>query len=197
MLPEYLKEAGYVSGCFGKWHLGLTPEYNPVNRSFDEFYGFMGRGAHDYFDLAKNTEKEFNSIYRNLDQIDDKGYLTTRITEEAASFIERHKDKPFFAYVAYNAVHWPQQALEKDIKKYNTGDKNRDILMAMLLHLDRGVGRIIETLKQTGVYENTIVFYLSDNGGSKKMDANNAPLRGFKSQNYEGGIHVPFFVSWP
>jgi len=197
MFPEYLKKAGYVSGAFGKWHLGLTAPYNPVNRGFDEFYGFMGRGAHDYFDLKIDNEKHGSPIYRNLKPISDKGYLTNRITDEAVSFIDKHKKKPFFAYVAYNAVHAPAQAPKKDIEKYDTGDPARDILMAMLKHLDDGVGRIIETLKKAGVYENTLVFYLSDNGGSRAMHANNRPLRGFKQQEYEGGVHVPFIVSWP
>ena len=197
MFPEYLKQAGYVSGVFGKWHLGLTAPYNPVNRGFDEFYGFMGRGAHDYFDLTVDNERFGSPIYRNLEPINDKGYLTNRITDEAVSFIERHKEKPFFAYIAYNAVHAPAQAPEEDIKKYDTGDPARDILMAMLKHLDDGVGRIIETLKKAGVHENTLVFYLSDNGGAKVMHADNTPLRGFKQQEYEGGVHVPFIVSWP
>jgi arylsulfatase A-like enzyme len=197
MFPEYLKKGGYVSGMFGKWHLGLTAPYNPVNRGFDEFYGFMGRGAHDYFDLTIDNEKHGSPIYRNLEPINDKGYLTQRITEEAVSFIERHKGKPFFAYVAYNAVHFPPQAPKEDIAKYDTGDPARDILMAMIEHLDAGVGRIIETLKKGGVYEDTLVFYLSDNGGAKTMHADNSPLRGFKQQEYEGGVHVPFIVSWP
>jgi arylsulfatase A-like enzyme len=197
MFPEYLKKAGYVSGAYGKWHLGLTAPYHPVNRGFDEFYGFLGRGAHDYFDLTMDNKKEGNAIYRNLEPINDKGYLTERITDEAISFIKKHKDKPFFAYVAYNAVHAPAQAPQEDIRNYDTGDPVRDILMAMLKHLDDGVGRIIQTLKAAGVYENTLIFYLSDNGGAKAMNADNTPLRGFKQQVYEGGVHVPFIVSWP
>ncbi|MCK4959362.1 MAG: sulfatase-like hydrolase/transferase [Planctomycetes bacterium] len=197
MFPEYLKKAGYTSGVFGKWHLGLEPPYNPINRGFDEFYGFMGRGAHDYFDLTIANENFGSPIYRDLEPIDDKGYLTNRITEEAVSFIKRSKDKPFFAYVAYNAVHSPAQAPPEDVAKFDTGDEMRDILMAMLGHLDDGVGEIVDALKAAGVYDNTLVFYLSDNGGSGAMHANNAPLRGFKQQDYEGGVHVPFIVSWP
>jgi arylsulfatase A-like enzyme len=193
LIANYMQDAGYTNGAFGKWHMGLTEEHNPVKRGFDEFFGFMGRGAHDYFDLA-NTK---DPIFRGLTPIEEKGYLTNRLTEEAIKFMEKHNGKPWFCYLPYNAVHSPQQAPEEDIKRYNTGNKDRDILMAMLYHLDKGVGEIVEMLKKTGQYENTIIFYLSDNGGSAVMDANNAPFRGSKQFDYEGGVHVPFYVSWP
>lgn len=189
---EYLKQAGYVTGAFGKWHLGLTSEYNASNRGFDEFYGFMGRGAHDYFKHDDPT----HPIYRGLKPIQDSGYLTHRITDEAVDFVRRHKDKPFFAYVAYNAVHAPAQAPPGDVK-VETGDETRGILMAMLRHLDTGVGQIADAIKDAGVWDNTLFIFLTDNGGAGAMKADNSPLRGFKQMDYEGGVHVPFFVSWP
>jgi len=193
IFPQFLKPAGYVCGAFGKWHLGLTQEYNPASRGFDEFYGFLGRGAHDYFKLD-NAE---SPLYRGTQPIEDKGYLTTRLTDEAVTFIQRHKGRPFFAYVAYNAVHAPAQAPKGDIERFDTGDPQRDVLMAMLGHLDTGVGRVVQTLKDEGLWENTLLFFLTDNGGSRAMHADNTPLRGFKQQNYEGGVRTPFVVSWP
>ena len=191
-LPERLKPAGYVSGALGKWHLGLTEEYHAMYRGFDEFYGFMGRGAHPYFDHSDMS----HPIYRGLTPIKEEGYLTTRITEEAVDFINRHKAEPFFLYVAYNAVHAPPEAPEEDIKQV-TGDDTRDTLMAMIKHLDMGVGEIVNSLKKHSLFDNTLLIFLTDNGGSGTMHANNAPLRGFKQMDYEGGIHVPYIVSWP
>jgi arylsulfatase A-like enzyme len=200
IFPRYLKPAAYTSAAYGKWHLGLTLEQSPVGRGFDEWYGFLGRGAHDYFDLAQK-DPDNHPMYRNGKEIKDQGYLTTRLTDEAVAFIRRHKAHPFFVYLAYNAVHSPAQAPAEDIARYRKQfpeiTEARAILMAMLHHLDLGVGRVVDTLKQEGVWENTLLFFLTDNGGSKAMSAVNTPLRGFKQQNYEGGIRTPFIVSWP
>ncbi len=197
IFPQYLKEHGYVCGCFGKWHLGITPEYNPIRRGFDVFYGFLGHGAHDYFHLKREGTAEHNVLRRGLDPIDDEGYLPHRIADETISFIRQHRDRPFFAYVCFNSVHSPAQAPEEDVKQYNTGDETRNILMAMLKHLDVSVGRIVAALKETGAWDNTLLFFLTDNGGAGAMKADNSPLRGFKASMWEGGIRTPFCMVWP
>jgi arylsulfatase A-like enzyme len=202
MIPEYLKKKKYVSGMFGKWHVGSAhEEWYPGAQGFDTFYGFLGHGAHSYWDLdiPEDPAELYNAIRTNDGPVNDRGYLTHRITGEVIKFIEANKSAPFFAYVCYNAVHWPHEAPHKDVKLFRSNEipVGRQILMAMLKNLDDGVGKIIKHLKENGLYKNTMIIFLSDNGGAPNMLADNTPLKNFKNSAYEGGHRVPFMVSWP
>ena len=132
-----------------------------------------------------------------LSLINDTGYLTDNLGRESVSFIENHKDEPFFLYLPFNAVHWPLQAPQDDIASYDTGNPDRNIQLAMVKRMDIAIGTVIDALKNNGVWDNTLLFFFSDNGGAQKNHADNTPLRDYKQSVYEGGLRVPFAVTWP
>ncbi len=195
-LADLLGEAGYATGIFGKWHLGFEAGFHPLDRGFDTFYGFLGHGGHDYFNLS-DTKDRIRSIYRDRQPISDTGYLTRNITRQAVTFIKANAPGPFFAYVPYNAVHNPLQAPEDYVRRFSNPDPNRNTYLAMLTILDEGVSEILSTLDQLDLARKTLVIFLSDNGGARGTTARNGALRDYKHSVYEGGVRVPFLLRWP
>ena len=212
LIPRVLKQAGYVSGIFGKWDLGQLQRFLPLQRGFDEFYGFTNTGI-DYW-----THERYGvpSMYRgNEPTTEDKGtYATDLFRREAIRFIEKHKDRPFFCYVPFNAPHGasnlerprpgvqaPLEYIRTNYGQYDPNEANsrrakRMRYMAAVTYMDEAIGQIMDLLARHGLQENTIVIFFSDNGGSGST-ADNSPLRGGKSRMFEGGLRVPCIVRWP
>jgi arylsulfatase A-like enzyme len=193
-LAEMLKESGYTTSCIGKWHLGHKKEYMPNNHGFDAFYGVpYSNDMDNYYYNHNDLQAPPLPFYRNTEMIGegmDQRYLTKMYTEETVQQIKnRHKDNPFFIYLAHNMPHLPLFASEKFLGKSEKG-----LYGDVIMELDWSAGEIVRTLKEEGIYENTIIIFTSDNG-PRVGSAN--PLRGFKAETWEGGQRVPGIIAWP
>lgn len=203
-MAEEFKNHGYNCGMFGKWHLGYSQEFNPTLQGFDEFIGFVSGNV----DYHAHIDQEGYLDWWKGDKIDnDKGYTTDLITQNGVSFLKNYNpektNKPFFLYLPHEAPHAPyQKRIDKVLRTVGKAgtepvikDSIPSIYKEMVEVMDKGIGEIVQTLKETGQYENTILVFLSDNGANNKGD--NGELRGHKASVYEGGSRVPAIICYP
>lgn len=185
-IGQAMKDAGYRTALFGKWHLGNMPEQYPTARGFDEFWG-LREGSRDFWHNEKKSDKPGNprAIEHNGKQVEFEGHLTDRLADRAVEFIESKDEKPFFIFLSFTAPHTPLQSKPEDGKGY----------VGLIQGMDRNIGMVIESLKKSGQLDNTIIWFLSDNGGTCAA-ASNAPLGGKKGVEFEGGHRVPFVLYW-
>ncbi|GIO29484.1 MULTISPECIES: sulfatase-like hydrolase/transferase [Paenibacillus] len=214
-LPERLKEFGYSTALYGKWHLGSAEATKPNARGFDEYFGFQA-GCVDYYShifyWGMPHTNPVHDLWSNGEEVwHDGEYLTHLITDKSVDFIERNRaaDKPFFLYAAYNAPHYPMHAPEKYMKRYKHLPRDRQLMAAMISAVDDGVGEIVAALKRNGIDENTLIFFSSDNGPSSEsrnfLDGTEdvyyggsaGIFRGHKGSLFEGGIREPAILVYP
>ena len=205
-LAEVLHKEGYKSAIVGKWHLGTHPNFHPLNRGFDYFYGFLS-GGHNYF-INQLTIENLENVkskwawyrtklmenHKTLEFEDYKtDYLTDELSEAALRFIDKQSenDQSFFLFLSYNAPHTPMHATEKYLSRFpEIQDRKRKTYAAMVSAVDDGIGLVLEKLKENILIENTIIVFLSDNGGAHNNASQNIPLRGTKGSVYEGGLRA-------
>ena len=194
LLPELLKEAGYHTSLIGKWHLGDKSPNLPNDRGFDHFHGWLTGMMDDYYNHLRGG---VNFLRLNRQEVNSEGHATDIFSDWAIDYITDRstKNQPFFLYLAYTAPHNPIQPPDSNLQKVKSREtsisEKRAGIVALIEHLDANIGRVIATLEQTGLIDNTIIIFASDNGGALRFGASNTPLRGGKGDMYEGGIRVP------
>lgn len=200
LLPAVLRRGGYHTALIGKWHLGLESPNTPTERGFDYFHGFLGDMMDDYYTHRRHG---INYMRENTSVIEPAGHATDLFTQWSVDYITKQQteEAPFFLYLPYNAPHSPIEPPEVWLRKVQDREpglpEQRAKIVALIEHLDDGIGRVVQTLKDTGQYDQTMIIFCSDNGGDLRAGATNGPLSGGKQDMLEGGIKSPCSVSWP
>lgn len=207
-LADRLKTSGYRTMAIGKWHLGAHASLHPNRRGFDEFFGFLS-GGHRYFPEEWTLEDEFEAesqydgyrtkLLRNSKTVEENAYLTDALSREAVRFVRKSAGQPFFLYLAYNAPHTPLQATDEYLRRFeHIENEKRRTYAAMVSAMDDGIGLVLDELDALGIMENTLIVFLSDNGGPESTNgSDNGPLQGGKGSFFDGGLRVPFAMQWP
>ncbi len=193
-IADRMKDRGYATACIGKWHLGDGPQFRPMQRGFDEFYGTLANTP--FFHPTKFIDSR---VSPEIQKIDDPDFYTTdAYADRAVDWLDKNKDQPKFLYLPFNAQHAPLQAPKKYLDRFpNITDEKRKLFAGMMAAMDDAVGRVLETIRKQGQEENTLYFFIGDNGGpTQGTTSQNGGLKGFKMTTYEGGPRVPFLVQW-
>ena len=196
-IAEALKTKGYRTGLIGKWHLGDKKQNHPLNNGFDYFWGFISGARNYFYNPSEESRNSIRNVVENNSPTKFDGYLTDVLGDKAVDFIEKNhqSNSPFFLFLSFNAPHTPMQAKKEVLEKFK--DNPRKVYASMMWSMDEAIGSVINELKENGQYNNTIIYFLSDNGAtSSKSSSSPFPFKGWKGNQYEGGIKTPMTMTW-